>query len=75
MYIEVFVRVSDNVKLAQLVRVGDCLSWVRWFDSGKNSEKSETEFQGFDRIKLRAKPLGYFLRSNKSNINQSLLKK
>jgi len=51
-------------------RVRDCRSRGRLFASGKNSKNKTSKFT-FEHIKLRAKLLDYFLRSNKSNINQS----
>ena len=67
--ISVFIR--DDVKIAVWVKAQDCPSRGRRFDSGKNSKHRELK-STFEHIELAAKLLDYFLRSNKSNINQSM---
>jgi len=53
-----------------LVKARDCLSRSRWFPQ-KICKSKEVQCT-FGHIELPAKLLDYFLRSNKSNINQSI---
>ena len=62
------LNASSIFKRVFLVKARDCLSRSRWFP--QKIHKSKEVQCTFGHIELPAKLLGYFLRSNKSNINQ-----
>ena len=63
--------IRDDAKLAQFVKVLNCLFGGRRFDSSKNSKNRKLK-STFENIKLPAELRDYFLRSNKRNINQTV---